>query len=295
MGINEKGFSRLDLNKGIVWNDTLNYQRLLSDIKRIELMTREEELDLFDRYWQAEDEEEKIAIRNKIVENHLRFILSFANAFNCGKASISCDLFGVLAMGMMKCIDRYTDTTFTFLTYAIHYMRKELAEYHRKWGTIVRQTNNAKFGAKVKNFENMFFLLQGRKPTEDETIAYLDTIGIKVKRTDLSPVVSVRTDAQINEEQTFEESDEFVTITANANTIETAMEMDANKVRVAKMMQFLTDTEKQVICLAYGINTDYARTDEQIAEMLGYTRQGINNLRKTAEKKLASIGRRILA
>lgn len=55
---------------------------------------------------------------------------------------------------------------------------------------------------------------------------------------------------------------------------------------VQRAMERLTDLEAQVITRLYGFNGFRASTQEQVAAELGFTRQRVSQIKKSAEEKI---------
>ena len=94
----------------------------------------------------------------------------------------------------------------------------------------------------------------------------------------------------MGEEGTLESVGEFATATASEIICKAKEDTDYTTALVRRCMLCLTDKERQVISLAYGVSLDgrnvKAISDIRIAEYLHYTKERIRQIRKGAETKM---------
>lgn len=77
--------------------------------------------------------------RNRVVMTHMRAVMKFAHKFSVNSRYSANDLISVGCLGLMEAIKRFeVDRGLAFLTFAYHWIRKEILEFKGKNKTVVR-------------------------------------------------------------------------------------------------------------------------------------------------------------
>lgn len=262
-------------------NDTAALSALKADIRKYTLMTPEEEIEAFEALAAAKSESERTAIKQKIVNANLRFVLSVAQKYSTDGDRVA-ELVSIGTIGLFRAIDCFDVTKgFKFISHAIHWIRAEYYEYFRTDANFVRRSNNAKIGIKDRKIAERFFQEQHREPTENELIEALEKeYGIKVKNR--MDVVRVRTDfiedkMNSEDDSTVEDNGEFAMATASHNEYEDEIERESQRDIVAKIMSNLTIREQEIVSRYFGIGTE-AQDASVIAEAFGLTEERVRQL-----------------
>ena len=82
---------------------------------------------------------------------------------------------------------------------------------------------------------------------------------------------------------------EFNEKTATGNAFEEASERNEISDYLRKAMLTLSERDRNIVCLAYGIGVDRQYKDYEIGERLDYTSERIRQIRTKAEKKLKEV------
>lgn len=262
-------------------NRTTALDALQNDIRRYNVMSVDEEIEAFTAFKAAKSESESLAIKQKIANANLRFVLSMAKKYSTDGDKIA-ELVSIGTIGLYKAIETFdVSLGFKFISHAVHQIAASFCEYFRNEANFVRRSNNGKIGSKDSRIIERFLQTEQREPTEDELIEALEKeYGIQVKnRVD---VVRVRMDyisenLTSDDNATLESNGEFALATASHNTFMDVMNDEDNKARVAKILSRLTIREQEIICLYYGIGCE-AQDSSVIAEKFGLTEERVRQL-----------------
>ena len=258
------------------------------DINAYDLLTPEEERDLFAKMEDV-DEKEKIAIRNEIISKNQRFVLAVAKRY--ANDETLCDLINVGTIGMIEAFDSYDwRQGHRFCTFAVWYIRRAIYAYLTKENLMVRPTNNSRIAPKVKEIENLFFLTEGRRPTANEIIEILDKqYGIKVNDTmDIygAKIDYINASVGDDDDNVFENSSVFNEKTSVDNEYEASIESEELSYAMSEALKTLTEREATIVKMANGVGYLKSYKDKEIGEALGITSERVRQIRHTATEKL---------
>lgn len=282
----------------------------LHDIARIPEMTMDEEKSLFAEVEASKKrmeyarkhsdincmkrEEDFIAkLRAEVISRHQRFCFAVAKKYNSGKNIM--DLVNEGTIGMQEAFDTYElSKNVRFCSYAVWFIRRKINAYLVKENLTVRSTVAIKVVPKVKKFENKFFAINGRMPSETEIIEYLDKEhNIKVNnRVDLHPLSINSINASITQDEDdapYENSSEFAIKTASENSYEVSMEKDSLSYSLNMALSQLTDRERYIISRSAGLGVPRPLKDAEIGEELNLTSERVRQIRIATQKKMRQL------
>ena len=272
----------------VVRNDTIN--AFVNDINKYEVMTAQEERDLFAKYEATEDEEEKTSIRNEIICRNLRFVYAVAKRYDYNE--LLPDLINTGMIGMYEAFEKYDWRSGNrFSTLAVWYIRRAITAYLNKENMVVRQKNGPRIIPKVKKIENDYFLRNGRWPTSTEVVDILKReFNIDADDVDIYGTRVDKIDSYIGDEEdnTFEKSPVFNEKTATDNDYDVDIDTAATRYALTEAMKSLTERERTIVSMAYGYGYNREYKDKEIGAKLGLTSERIRQLRHGAIKKLRS-------
>ena len=124
----------------------------LAELRRTPLLSKEEELELFDRLNNSDD----IDAAKKLVMAHLRFVVHVAKTYK-GYGLPLLDIIQEGNVGLMKAVKRFdTSKNVRLLSFAIYWIRAEIHEFILKNWRIVKV-------ATTKAQRKLFFKLRSKK------------------------------------------------------------------------------------------------------------------------------------
>ncbi len=255
----------------------------LREISAIALLTPEEEVKLAKKVWQKDP-----VARQQMIEANLRLVVSIAKRYlNRGLPFL--DLIEEGNIGLIKAVERFQyKKGFKFSTYASWWIRQAIER------ALVNQTRTIRLPIHVDEKINRFIKVlreqvqtKGREPTMDEMAEVMDTSVEKVKEV-MQVVRSTQSlDMPIGEKQENSLKDviEDTSILSPADIVEGIKRHEM----ISTWLDKLTDNEKNVVILRFGLEDGEPKTLEKIGEEFGVTRERIRQIESSALKKLRYI------
>ncbi|HWV57815.1 MAG TPA: RNA polymerase sigma factor RpoD/SigA [Longimicrobiales bacterium] len=256
---------------------------------------------LFDveKYPLIEDPEEERALarraRNgdkeaaeRLVTANLRFVISYVKKYQ-GRGLGLAELVCIGNEGLLKAVKKFDpDKGVKFISYAVWWIRQTvlqaLAEQTRSVRIPLNQNSNL---VKLSRTETALTQILGRTPSDqeiaEEMAEPIDTVRAlrRVAASELS------LDAPIDRGD--RDSASFGERFAGADTedIEEQVEYQARREFLDRMFEkYLTERERKILYLYYGLDDGEERTLEEIGSLLGVTRERIRQIRNRAFEKL---------
>ncbi len=268
----------VDVLEGVSTEDPV--RMYLKEIGNVPLLTTEQEVELAKRV-EAGDEEAK----KQLTEANLRLVVSIAKKY-VGRGMPFLDLIQEGNMGLMKAVDKFDYTKgYKFSTYATWWIRQAITRGIADTGRTIRvpvhmvETIN-------KTLRMTRTLLQelGREPTPEEVAERLNVSVSRVREVLKISRDPVSLDTPIGEEDdshlgVFIEDDSALSPADSA-----AFSM--LRAELATALESLTDRERQVVKLRFGLEDGRARTLEEVGKEFNVTRERIRQIEAKALRKL---------
>lgn len=270
--------SDVDILEGVSTEDPV--RMYLKEIGNVPLLSGEEEVELAKRVEQGDEEAKK-----KLTEANLRLVVSIAKKY-VGRGMPFLDLIQEGNMGLMKAVDKFDYTKgYKFSTYATWWIRQAITRGIADTGRTIRvpvhmvETIN-------KTLRMTRTLLQelGREPTPEEVAARLNVPVARVREVLKISRDPVSLDTPIGEEDDSHLGDFIEDDTALSPSDSAAFSMLREELKSA--LESLTDRERQVIELRFGLLDGRARTLEEVGKEFNVTRERIRQIEAKALRKL---------
>ena len=270
--------SDVDILEGVSTEDPV--RMYLKEIGNVPLLSGEEEVELAKRVEQGDEEAKK-----KLTEANLRLVVSIAKKY-VGRGMPFLDLIQEGNMGLMKAVDKFDYTKgYKFSTYATWWIRQAITRGIADTGRTIRvpvhmvETIN-------KTLRMTRTLLQelGREPTPEEVAARLNVPVARVRDVLKISRDPVSLDTPIGEEDDSHLGDFIEDDTALSPSDSAAFSMLREELKSA--LESLTDRERQVIELRFGLLDGRARTLEEVGKEFNVTRERIRQIEAKALRKL---------
>ena len=262
------------------------FTSMLSGVKTL---TPEESLALLKRYANGEKE-----VKSEIVEGNLKFVLKVALQY--GNAGNILDLIQEGTLGLMKAVDTFdVNVETTFLTYAYSWVLKYILTYLGNDRLISIPANLLIKLGKIKEYLNKIeegYGVEGDTISAESISTALDISLKDVKN--LLPYVKDCADLNMTVDDGEGNKIEFVD-TVEQTTFdnpEDYVETSYKEQMVAELLKALRDNEKKVISMCYGLGGNEPMTYTAIALKLNLSRQRVEQIKKTAEKKMKEYAER---
>ncbi|MEF2596603.1 MAG: RNA polymerase sigma factor RpoD [Lachnospiraceae bacterium] len=270
--------SDVDILEGVSTEDPV--RMYLKEIGNVPLLSGEEEVELAKRVEQGDEEAKK-----KLTEANLRLVVSIAKKY-VGRGMPFLDLIQEGNMGLMKAVDKFDYTKgYKFSMYATWWIRQAITRGIADTGRTIRvpvhmvETIN-------KTLRMTRTLLQelGREPTPEEVAARLNVPVARVREVLKISRDPVSLDTPIGEEDDSHLGDFIEDDTALSPSDSAAFSMLREELKSA--LESLTDRERQVIELRFGLLDGRARTLEEVGKEFNVTRERIRQIEAKALRKL---------
>lgn len=270
--------NELNIQEGLLTEPLKIY---LNEIGQIPLLSEEEERELGRRSAQGDS-----SARQKLAEGNLRLVVSLAKHYT-GRGVQMMDLIQEGNMGLMRAAEKYDYTMENrFSTYASWWikeaMQRAIDQQSREIRVPVHVAENMK---KVQKISKDLQQKLGRDPLPKEIAENMPgktEEDVKNILSYLQSPVSLETPVGDEGENSLGDMVEDKT----EATPEEAMNALVQKEEVSELLEALSERERQVIRLRYGLEDGKTHTLEEIGSILNVTRERVRQIEARAMEKL---------
>ncbi|CAN5267451.1 RNA polymerase sigma factor RpoD/SigA [soil metagenome] len=272
---------QLKISKSITNRDSQSLEKYLQEIGREELLTAEEEVNLAQRIREGDQR-----ALEKLIRANLRFVVSVAKQYQNQSLSLN-DLINEGNLGLVKAAQRFDETKgFKFISYAVWWIRQSIIQALAEQSRLVRLPLN-KVGSLTKINKALAELEQQyeREPTAEELATLLEISPEEVAATMNISTRHVSMDAPFTDG----ESNSLLDVLENHDTDRTDMGMeyhDSLRKETERTLGTLTERERGVLKLFFGIGVEHPMTLQDIGEEFGLTRERVRQIKDKAINKL---------
>ena len=268
----------LEVPEGISTDDPV--RMYLKEIGKIPLLTADEEIELAKRMEKGDPEAKK-----RLAESNLRLVVSIAKRYT-GRGMQFLDLIQEGNLGLIKAVEKFDyKKGYKFSTYATWWIRQAITRGIADTGRTIRvpvhmvETIN-------KTLRMTRTLLQelGREPTPEEVAERLNVSVSRVREVLKISRDPVSLDTPFGEEDDSHLGDFIEDDSALSPADSAAFSM--LRAELATALESLTDRERQVVKLRFGLEDGRARTLEEVGKEFNVTRERIRQIEAKALRKL---------
>lgn len=259
-------------------NAALN--RYLLEIGRIPLLTPDQEIELARRVQTGD-----AVARERMINANLRFVVTIARDY-IGLGVPLVDLISEGNIGLMQAIDRFDPEKGAKLsTYAVWWIKRAIKSALANQSKTIRlPVKTLEKISRMRRVSAQIGNELGREPTEDELGEELGIATEEVARLKSIGLRPESLDAAIGaDEET--ELGESIADERMQTPFESLREKDFSD-QISGVLKHLNTREATIIVERFGLNGTTAKPLEQIAEIIGVTRERIRQLELTALAKL---------
>lgn len=277
---------QLKITKSITNRESQSLEKYLQEIGKVELLTADDEVELSRRIKQGDQ-----AALEKLTKANLRFVVSVAKQYQNQSLSLN-DLINEGNLGLVKAAKRFDETRgFKFISYAVWWIRQSIIQALAEQSRLVRLPLN-KVGSLTKIHKAFSELEQKyqREPSAEELAAFLEISPKEVKASLNTASRHISVDAPFVDG----ESNSLLDILENTDADLADKHMDYSeslRVESERALATLTERQREVVKLFFGIGVDNPMSLEDIGEKFGLTRERVRQIKDKAINKLRSQSR----
>jgi len=271
---------QLKITKSITTRDTQSLEKYLQEIGKEGLITAEEEVSLAVKIRQGDQ-----AALEKLTKANLRFVVSVAKQYQNKGLSLP-DLINEGNLGLIKAAKRFDETRgFKFISYAVWWIRQSILQATAEQSRMVRLPLNQvgamnKISKAASKLEQEFH----REPTARELSELLE---IPEARISDSMKVSSK---HLSFDAPFVQGEENglleVLINPDAPRADNMLMSESLQYEIERSLSTLTEREREVVRLFFGIGAPHAMTLQEIAAKFDLTRERVRQIKEKAIRRL---------
>lgn len=254
--------------------------KYLQDIGRGELITADEEAELARKARTGD-----INARNRLCKANLRFVVSVAKQYQNQGLDLP-DLINEGNLGLIKAAQRFDETRgFKFISYAVWWIRQTILQaIADKSRTIRLPLNQVTLLKKIKKTTSRLEQNFERSPSVKEIMESLETSEYKIEESLKASFHYISTDAPLSEG----DENTFLDIFPDQESLSPDMEFmkESLKKEIQRSLSTLSQKEKDVVNLYYGLSGKMPKTLEEIGEEFDLTRERVRQIKEKAIRRL---------
>lgn len=252
----------------------------LKEIGKVPLLTADEERELAIRMSQGDE-----SAKQKLAEANLRLVVSIAKRY-VGRGMLFLDLIQEGNLGLIKAVEKFDYTKgYKFSTYATWWIRQAITRAIADQARTIRiPVHMVETINKLIRVSRQLLQQYGRDPTPEELAKEMDMPEEKVREILKIAQEPVSLETPIGEEEDSHLGDFIPDEDAPAPAEAAAFTL--LKEQLLDVLDTLTDREKKVLKLRFGLDDGRARTLEEVGKEFQVTRERIRQIEAKALRKL---------
>ncbi|MBA2572917.1 MAG: RNA polymerase sigma factor RpoD/SigA [Gemmatimonadetes bacterium] len=224
----------------------------------------------------------------RLVTANLRFVISYVKKYQ-GRGLGLGELVCIGNEGLLKAVKKFDpDKGVKFISYAVWWIRQTvlqaLAEQTRSVRIPLNQNSNL---VRLSRVDTALTQTLGRAPTDEQIAAEMGEPVETVRALRRVAASELSLDAPLDRGDRDSASFGERFAGSEAEQIEEEVEAQARREFLERMFdKYLTERERKILYLYYGLDEGEERTLEEIGTLLGVTRERIRQIRNRAFEKL---------
>ncbi|MBP3847743.1 sigma-70 family RNA polymerase sigma factor [bacterium] len=262
-------------------NDIL--QDYLKEISKYKLLKFEQEKELGRLIKEQKDNN----AMKKLVQANLRLVVSIAKKYT-GRGVLFMDLLQEGSIGLMRAAEKFDyRKNFKFSTYATWWIKQAIARAITNNSKIIRIPVH--MADKIKKYKSSLNFLNERLkrlPTDEELCSYMNINEKQLNKIKDSLIIDpISLETPVTDDLAIADFIEDNTHESPENNLQNKM----LKEQFPKLLNELTEREKEVISKRYGIDCDKSKTLLEIGNDMGYSKERIRQIESGALCKLRNM------
>lgn len=268
----------------------MNLNTIVQEIQQYNLvLSGKEQRSKLGEYQNTRDEN----IREQLILSNIGLVLNVIKKYPVDNQYDREVLFQEGLIGLMKAIDTFDAYKGATLgTYATLLIKQNIGRYMYDQSTTVRiSTNMRQKIFKMATYQERYFVKFGKKPSVEEIAFYLKISPDKVEKikrySNMTDILSLNK-TYIEDE----ESELMETIIDESVCVEDfCIQSDIGELLRELMDKHLTEREKQILKMRFGMDEYHIMTLDEAGRVLGITRERVRQIQNDALKKLRKCGK----
>lgn len=259
----------------------------LQQIGKYPLLSKDDELKIA----KSIKEDNNELSRKTLINANLRLVVSIAKKY-VGRGLSFLDLIQEGNVGLIRATEKFDYTKgYKFSTYATWWIQQSITRAIADKSRIIRLPMHLiDTLTKIKKTSTMLITKLGRTPTKKELA---DAMGISLKKLseiNKSTQTTISIDNPTNQKEDATKIIDYI-VDESLNTPD-AMVTDENmQFDTTKMLETLSQKERDVLILRYGLNSGEKQTLEQVSNRFNVSRERIRQIENRALSKLKKLAK----
>ncbi len=275
---------QLKITQSITNRESQSLDKYLHEIGKVDLITAEEEVILAQKIREGDQ-----AALERLTKTNLRFVVSVAKQYQNQGLTLG-DLINEGNLGLIKAAKRFDETKgFKFISYAVWWIRQSILQAIAEQSRIVRlPLNQVGSLSKISKAFSKLEQEYEREPSPEELADILETTVDKISDTLSNSGRHVSMDAPFvqGEENTLLDVLENDDPNTDSNLINESLSEE-----IKRSLQTLTEREREIIILFFGLSTNHPLSLEEIGETFNLTRERVRQIKDKALQRLRHTSR----
>ncbi|MBW7868701.1 MAG: RNA polymerase sigma factor RpoD/SigA [Brumimicrobium sp.] len=277
---------QLKITKSITNRESQSLDKYLQDIGKEELINADEEVELARKIKQGDQR-----ALDKLTRANLRFVVSVAKQYQNQGLTLP-DLINEGNLGLIKAAQKFDETRgFKFISYAVWWIRQSILSALAEQARIVRLPLNQvgslnKINKAFSRLEQEF----ERSPSAEELAEALEVPEYKIKESMNVSGRHVSMDAPLS---TNDDGGTLLDVMENydAPKADNLLMVESLQREIERSLSTLTDKEREIIRLFFGIGMNHGLTLEEIGAKFNLTRERVRQIKEKAIRRLRHTSR----
>ena len=272
---------QLKITKSITNRETQSLDKYLSDISKEGMINAEEEVRLAGKIREGDQK-----ALDKLVKANLRFVVSVSKQYQKQGLSLP-DLINEGNLGLIKAAQKFDETRgFKFISYAVWWIRQSILQALAEQARIVRLPLN-QIGS-LNKINRTFSYLEQKYERPPSAIEIAEELDIPKDKVEDSISISGR---HVSVDAPFKEGEDHTlldVLSSNAEHSGADKELIRQSLQreIERSLSTLSEREKEVIRLFFGIGMNHGMTLEEIGTRFELTRERVRQIKEKAIRRL---------